>query len=64
MVGEYTANMIAENMISQCDEDGLSSTLMNGIVDYKKDPATAVSKQDMYAITQKGHRKFRKTTSD
>ena len=42
-VKEYSANTIAENMLTQVDSDGFTTTLMDGIVDYKKDPATAVS---------------------
>ena len=34
---EYSANIIAQNMITQVDHKGYSTTLMNGIVDYKKD---------------------------
>ena len=60
---EYSANLIAENMISQCDEDGFSSFLMDCIIDFKKDLATVVSKEDMHVITKRGQRRLRKTTS-
>ena len=43
---KYAANEIAENMISQVDDEGFSSTLMDGIVDYQKDPAVAVAIED------------------
>ena len=33
-VQEYAANLIAENMLTQVDTDGFSTTLMEGIVDY------------------------------
>ena len=45
-IREYAANVIAENMLTQVDEDGFYLSLMEGIVDYKRDPATALSKDD------------------
>ena len=33
-VKEYTANIIAENMLTQGDSDGMSTTLMEAIVDH------------------------------
>ena len=33
-VKKYTANIIAENMLTQVDSDGISTTLMEAIVDY------------------------------
>ena len=44
---EYAVNTIAENMLTQVGSDGFTMTMMEGIVDYKKDPSTAVSKSDM-----------------
>ena len=61
-VKEYAANIIAENMLTQVDSDGFSTSLMEGIVDYKKDEATAVPKSDQYVVTRRGQRKLRKTT--
>ena len=46
-VKEYSANVIAENMLTQVDSDGFSTTMMNGIIDQRKDEATAISKSDM-----------------
>ncbi|GAX21971.1 hypothetical protein FisN_16Hh038 [Fistulifera solaris] len=37
VIREYSANLIAQNMIAQCDDDGFSKSLMEGIVDYKKE---------------------------
>jgi hypothetical protein len=62
-VKEYSANTIAENMLTQVDSDGFTLTLMEGIVDYRKDEATAVSKQDMYVVTKRGQKRLRKTTT-
>ena len=33
-VKEYAANIIAENMLSHVDSDGMSTTLMEAIVDH------------------------------
>ena len=60
-VKEYAANVIAENMLSQVDEDGFSSTLMDGIIDYKKD-ASAFDKTDRYIKTSGRQQRLRQTT--
>ena len=36
-VQEYSANVIAENMLTRVDSEGFSTTLMEGIVDCHKD---------------------------
>ena len=61
-VKEYSANIIAENMLTQVDSDGHTITLMKGIVDYRKDHATAIPKSDGYVITRSGQNGRRKTT--
>ena len=61
-VKEYAANIIAKNMLTQVDSDGFTTTMMEGIVDYNKDEATAVSKADMYVVTRQGQKWPRKTT--
>eukprot|EP00957_Ditylum_brightwellii_P011376 860083-Ditylum_brightwellii.AAC.1 len=43
-IREYAANIIAGNMLTQVDSDGYTKTLMELIVDYKKDEAVAVAK--------------------
>ena len=35
---------------------------MEGIVDYKRDPATELSKDDKYVVTRRGQKRLRKTT--
>jgi hypothetical protein len=62
-IREYSANLIAENMLTQVDSDGYSLTLMKGIVDYRRDEAGAVSKDDGYVITRRGQKQLRKTVS-
>jgi hypothetical protein len=61
-VREYSANVIAENMLTQVDSDGFSTSLMEGIIDYRKDETTAVSKANMHIVTRQGQKKLRKTT--
>jgi hypothetical protein len=60
-VKEYAANILAENMLSQVDNEGHSYLLMKEIIDWKKGP-TAVSMDDKYLITPTGQRRLRKTT--
>jgi hypothetical protein len=50
-------------MLTQVYCDGFTLPMMEGIVDYRKDEATAVSKQDMYVVTKQGQRQQRKTTT-
>jgi hypothetical protein len=57
-VKDYSANIIAENMLTQVDSDGFTLTMMEGIIDYRKNEATAVSKQDMYVVTSRGARQL------
>jgi hypothetical protein len=59
---EYAANTIAENMLTQVDSDGYSTTLIQGIIDYRKDDATAVPKSDKWVITARGQRRLRMST--
>eukprot|EP00957_Ditylum_brightwellii_P174369 13275884-Ditylum_brightwellii.AAC.1 len=47
-VREYAASIIAENMLTQVDSDGYTKTLVESIVDYKKDEAVAVAKNDIH----------------
>ena len=61
-VKEYSANLIAENTLSQVDEDGYNTSLMEAIVDFKKDEATAVSMQDKCVVSKgSNQRRLRRT---
>jgi hypothetical protein len=55
-VKEYHAKLIAENILSQVDEDGYNTSLMETIVDFKKDETTAVSMEDKYAVSKGSNR--------
>jgi Reverse transcriptase (RNA-dependent DNA polymerase) len=59
-IGEYAANVIAENMYAQCDIEGNQYLLLDAIVDHRKD-GHAVEKADMYIYTN-GRKNLRKTT--
>ena len=61
-VREYAANVIAENMLTQVDSDGFTQSIMEGIIDYKKD-ANAVATADGWVTTSSGQRRARKTTA-
>ena len=49
-------NVIAENMLTQVDKNGFSLSLMEVIVDYKRDNAMAFSKDDKYLVTRHGQK--------
>ncbi|KAI2497691.1 Reverse transcriptase (RNA-dependent DNA polymerase) [Fragilaria crotonensis] len=57
---EVAANIIAQNMYSQCDSEGNQYLLLSGIVDHRKD-ASAIAKSDMW-ITRGSNRRMRQTT--
>jgi hypothetical protein len=57
---EYTANVNAENMYTQCDIEGRQYNLMEGIIDHKTD-GHAVEPADMY-IKRGSNKKVMKTT--
>ena len=63
IVRGYSSNIIAENMLTQVDSDGFSLTNMDGIIDYKKDESTAVSKAYMHVMTRHGQKQVQNTTS-
>ena len=58
-IKEYSANMIAENILTQIDSKVMSTTLMELIADFEKDDSS-VSKQDEYLVTPRGQRRMRK----
>ena len=59
-VTEYAANVIAENMWTQCDEEGNQFLLLDAIVDWSKD-SSAVEDADKY-VTVRDRRSLRQTT--
>ena len=49
-------------MLTQVDSDGFSTTLMDAIVDYEKDEATAIPMEHKRMITHRGQQRLRKIT--
>ena len=60
-VKEYAANVIAENLFAQVDDEGFALPVFDSILDYAKSEE-AVEKDDMYVVTKFGQRRMRKTT--
>ena len=60
-VKNYAANIIAENMLAQCDQDGFYTNVMEVIMDHKRDGA-AVPMSEKYFTTKQGRRKMRQFT--
>ena len=60
-VKEHSANIIAENMLTQVDSDGFTMTMMEGIIDHKIDTDAAVSKSDTCVVTRRGQKRRRAT---
>jgi hypothetical protein len=44
---KYAANLLAENMLSRCDEEGKRYALLKHIIDNKKD-STAITREDVF----------------
>lgn len=60
-VSTYQANLIAEHMYSQCDEEGHRLMLLKEIIDHRKN-GNAVAVDDGYVMTKSGNKVPRKTT--
>ena len=62
-VKDYAANVIAENMLTQVDYEGFTTTMMEGIIDHDRDENTAVHIKDKYVKTYSNQRRLRKSTA-
>jgi hypothetical protein len=60
-VDEYTANIIAENLYSQVDDEGHSHLLMKEISDHRKDN-TALDQSTGFTTSRNGNRVPKRTT--
>ena len=60
-VKEYDANIIAKNMLTQVDSDGYSLSLMDSIIDHRRDPSQAIPIEDKYITTKSGQKQLWKT---
>lgn len=62
LVREYAANVIAENLLNQVDDEGYTTTMLESIVDYNVDYSSAIDKKDKYVTTRTGQKRLRHTT--
>ena len=60
-VKEYLANVIAENMYSQVDDEGYITRQFDCIIDFSSNQE-AVTADNYYTTTKSGNRQYRKTT--
>ena len=60
-MGKYHANIIAENMFAQVDRDGVSLSLLKGIVDHRFDD-TVIPKEDGFITAKNGNKVPKMTT--
>ena len=60
-VKQYSANIIAENILRQVDADRYHSQLLEGILEHKKNSRT-VEKKDQWIVSKRSKRSTRKTT--
>ena len=60
-VKEYAANIIAENMLMDVDDEGYSTTMIEAIVNFQKDEAVAIPMSEKYVYSQSGQKRKRVT---
>ena len=60
-VMRYNANVIAENIFAQCDDEGRRQALLDEIIDHKRD-ARALRVDNGYVVTKNGRRVPKNTT--
>jgi len=53
---EYAANVIADSIYAQVDDEGFEHIILDEIIDYRKNAAVAVSDDDRYIISANGNR--------
>ena len=61
-VAEYTANIIAENIYSQVDQEGRSFSILQEITDHKVDPKVALNESNGFYLSANGNKVNKKTT--
>lgn len=61
VVGEYAANLIAESLYAQVDEEGNEFLLMQEIVDHER-LGDAIARDDMWTTGHNGNKHKRRTT--
>ena len=58
---EYGANIIAENILNQVNQDGYHSQMLEGVLDHRKEDS-AVSMGNKWTTTRRGNYSLQKTT--
>ena len=62
-VKEYSANVIAENLLNQIDDEGFTLTSFKEIVTHRVDLLRAVDRSNMWITHGRGQRRMRQTTA-
>jgi hypothetical protein len=55
-VGEYSTNVIAENIFATVDEDGFETKIFKDILDHRYNPNTIITEDDSWIISHNGNR--------
>ena len=58
---EYAANVIAQNILDQCDSEGYKTAIFDSIIDYKKTDAATLM-ENKFITTKSGQQRIVKTT--
>ena len=58
---DYGANVIVENLLALCGDDGMHPQLLSGIIDHKR-TGDEIKMKDKFVINKFGNGKLRKTT--
>lgn len=61
-VREYTANIIAENIYEQVDDEGRTYSILHEISGHRRDPTDAITAENAFMISKNGNRVPRRTT--
>jgi len=61
-IGEYTANIIAENIYSQVDGEGRSFAILQEISGHRKEPGVAIDRENGFIVASNGNKVPKRTT--
>ena len=61
-IGEYSTNIIAQNLLSQCDPDGNQFLLMEVIVDHKVTDKAILKPSETHVTVITSHQHHKKTS--
>ena len=60
-IKEYAVSVLAENLLSQVDSEGFSTSLFDGMTDWRKN-SDAVEMKDRFSVTMRCQRRLKQTT--